>query len=476
MYRDEKFTSQAKNPNSPNYVSQEVQQWIGDTFLPLSLLQGTQGMIAAGKAFLLPHELEASTSFDSRLASSTLLNAYRKTCSFMAGQVFQQEITFDESMPSEIEEWNKSIDSKGNNINVFAKRLMFNGLGKGCSHIFIDMPRGDGTIKTLKDQKAAGIRPYFKEIRPEDMLGALVDESGELAQVRFLESRVKRLGDYGSITVPVVRILEPGKWKTIEYDQKGEKVFEDEGEFDAQIIPFVSYIPGEEMSIITGMPPMDDLAYLNAKHWRSSSDQDNYLSYCRFPLYFSKMLGDLEKLPMGGSLINSDNEYGDMKTVEMTGASIQAGLNDLKETEAQMALYGLQQLIPRTGNMTATEKALVTGESNSSLGTWTVEFNDILEEAYKIAGILVGIDIPEESIQVNTEFNLGVVDPLILKSILDSYDRGILSAQGCFTEFKRRGVYDVELLWDDMEADKEEDLRKQDNGMSGLANTFFGQK
>ncbi len=462
-----------RNEDLVNHVSLEVSLWFEISRLPRTLLLGTQGMRAAGETFLFKHTLETTDSYKTRLKSSTLLNIFSKTSSFLSGQVFQRDVTFSEETNESFIDWSKSIDSAGNKLDVFAKRSFYTGIGKGASHILIDLPPKNPDVLTKADQDAAGIRPYFKNIRPEDVLGCIIDEDGFLIQVRIQETVTKRVGDFSTITIGRVRVLEPGYWRIYEETDKGEYTLIEEGEFSIPIIPFVSFIPGEEDSIISGQTPMIDLAELNAKHWRTSSSQDNYLQYCRFPLYFGRKLGDLEVLPMGRSMINSDDDNADLKTVEMTGASIQAGAFDIKETEAQMALYGLQQLVPRSGNMTATEKMITSAESNSSLGTWAIEFEGFLQAAFEIAGIFMGIEFPEYGVQVNKEYNFGIAEPEELGRILESYDKGILSAQACFGEFRRRGVFDEHLKWEDMAADIEQEKRESID-FARLAGTAFG--
>ncbi len=464
----------SSEPDSVSYQSSAIKAWLDTSLLPRTLLGGTRAMKLASNAFLFPHALESAGGYTRRLRSSTLLNAYRKTVSFLSGQVFQADIVFDEETDDVFEEWAEEIDAAGNNINVFAKRVFFNGLGTGVTHILIDMPPKDPDVVTKADEKEAAARPFFKEIKGEDILGGLVDENGFPIQVRIAESVTKRVGKYGSKTFARVRVLEPGTWELHEEADDGKSLeLIDSGTFSVDVIPFVTFIPGEETTVLTGESPLMDLADLNAKHWRSSSDQDNYLSYCRFPLYFGKKLGDLAVLPMGRSLINSDDDNADLKTVEMNGSSIDAGRLDLKETEAQMALYGLQQLVPRTGNMTATEKALTSAESSSSLGTWATEFQAVLNKAFEIAGLFMGIEWMDNGLAVNHEFQFGIADPEMLRVILESYEKGILSAQACFSEFRRRGVFEEHLSWDDMEADLEQEKRDSIE-MARLSGAAFG--
>ena len=468
-----KVVAGRNDADSVTSKSADVQEWQDRSRLPRTLMQGTYGMKKAGNEFLPKHNLESDPAYIGRLSRSTLLNAFKKTASFLSGQVFQSDIVFDDGVDPIFEEWAKAIDSKGNSLDVFAKRAFQNGTSKGVSHIFIDVPVKSADIVSQQDEKDAGIRPYFKEIKPEDVLGAIVDEDGFLVQVRIAESIKKRVGRYGTKTVQRVRVLEPGVWELHEIDSTGAAVVVDSGVFSVPIIPFVPYIPGDEWTIITGETPIMDLAELNSKHWRSMSDQDNILSVARVPILFGKHI-EIEKMPVGtATMVTSEEDSADMKFVEIQGNAINAGREDIKETEAQMALYGLQQLVPRTGNITATEKALTSAESNSSLGTWATEFESVLNACFKIAGQFMNVEWPDNGVAVNKEYNFGVADPSELLAILKSQEQGVISAQATFTEFRRRGIYDEHLTWDDMEADLEQEKRDSVD-MARMAGAAFG--
>jgi len=460
-------------PDTVTHQTEVMRKWLDDSLLPRSLMCGTKGMISAGKQFLFPHALESDASYEKRLNSSTLLNAYRKTANFLAGQVFQSSIVFDESIQSLVDPWIHKVDVSGNALDVFAKRVFYNGLGKGVSYILIDMDEAPETIKTVADEKAADMRPYFTEIKPENVLGGIVNEDGFLEQVRILEVITKRHGTYATKLVPRIRVVMPGNWELYEISSTGTSTLVGKGSYSTDKLPFVVFIPGREYTILTGETPLMDLADLNAKHWRSMSDQDNYLSYCRFPLYFGKHLGDVDVLPIGRNLINSEDDNGDLKTVEMTGSSIEAGRQDLKDTEALMALYGLQQLVPRSGNVTATEKALTSAESNSALSTWATEFESVLIEAFKIAASFINKDFPDGGITINKEYSFGVADAAELQALLKAQDQGVISAQACFSEFRRRGIVEEQTVWEDIEDEIEKERQAEPN-INTLAGAAFG--
>lgn len=453
--------------------SVDIEKWLTRSMLPRTLMQGTHGMQQAGEKFLPKHTAESDDAFEARLNASTLLNAYRKTCSFLAGQVFQVDVKFAEGVDPVFLEWSQSIDAGGNSLSVFAKRVFQNGLGKGVSHILVDVPEKNPDVITQADEAAAGIRPFFKEIRAEDILGGIVDETGFLVQLRISETLTRRVGRFGTKKVDLVRVLEPGKWELYEVNDEGEEVLTSEGAFTVPYIPIVPFIPGEEWSLLTGETPLMDLAELNKKHWRSSSEQDNILSIARAPFILGIGI-TLDMLTVGTStMVATDDTDADMKYVEHSGAAIGAGAADLEKTEAQMGLYGLQQLIPRQGSQTATEKAISSSESSSSLGTWATEFESVLNRAFEIAGDFMKKPFPDHAISLNKEFSYGVADSAELAQLIALYEKNVLSAQGAFAEFKRRGAIVESYTWEENQEQKELDVY-QDTNFEGLAGATFG--
>jgi hypothetical protein len=456
--------------------SAKYTEWMSLSQLPRTLLLGTKGMKDARTTYLSQNALETDEAYADRLEASTLLNAFKKTCSFLSGQVFQADIVFSDDVDEEIQERSKDIDGKGNNINVFAKRVFFNGLGKGVSHILIDATKIEpDPNRTIEEERALGVRTYFKELKPEQLIGGKTNEDGSLKQIRIKETITKEDGLYGEKDVPRVRLFnDDGTWEVHEKQNNGSYLMVESGKLSYSGIPLVSFIPGEEFSVIFGETPLMDLAELNLSNWRSRSDQTHILHVARVPLLFGKHL-DLKTIPSGvSSLINSDDDNADLKFVEVSGAAIQAGAMDLKENEAQMALYGLQQLVPRSGNQTATEKSITSAESNSSLGTWATEFETVLQHAYEIAAEFENGEFPSDGISVNKEYDLGIADAQELAQILKAHDQGIISAQAAFTEFRRRGVFDEHLKWDDIEEEINNETANDNTALGSLGGTLFG--
>jgi Domain of unknown function (DUF4055) len=456
-----------------NFESAEYTSWMIESGLPRTLLGGTKAMRFAGQEYLPKNKFETDPSYANRLKRSFLFNAYRQTCSFLSGQVFQKAIEWDEKNEAFFEDYKKDIDKKGNQIDVFAKRVFFNGIGKGVSHIMVEVPNKEPAT-TKAEEKALGIRPYLREVMPEDLIG-FFDEDDVLIQVRIKGVKEEKDGKYGKKQYNTVLILFPGGWEYFISDDKGEfgRIPDEKGTTSLDYIPLVSFIPGEEVNIVQGITPLNDLTHMNEKHWQSSSDQTNILHVARVAVLFGKKI-DVKQIPIGAAqMINSNEEGADLKYVEIQGTAIGAGRQDLEDTKSEMALWGLQQLVPRTGNLTATEKSLSSSESNSSLATWAIEFEDTLESALRMMGDFMGQKIEGDIVKVNKEYFLGL-DSAILEIILKTVDMGISSRQMAFGELKRRGIYETDYTWEDAKAEIEDDARNNTT-FKDLASRTLGE-
>lgn len=445
-------------------------QWMEYSYLTRSLMGGTRAMKAAGQDFLPMFYLEKLERYNDRLDQSTLKNAFRKTVTFLSGQVFQSDIKFDDEFPDELEALTDDVDLLGSTLNVFAKRNFETGIANGVSHILVEAPN-EQPGQTRQDDIDRGVRPYFKEIRGENAIGWQCDELGNLEQLRIKELATAPEGKFGQIFIPQIRVLYPGGWELYRREDK-DWILYDDGETSLDYIPIATYLPGEPLSLMTAESPLQDLADLNLHHWRSFSDQTNILHVARVPILFARDV-DLEAMAVGASkAIESDGENADMKYVEITGRSIEAGANDLKETEAAMSIYGLQQMLPRTGNITATEKALTAADSNSNLATWVNGYQDTLQRAFEIAGDYMGVEVPEDALQMPLDFESSIADPAMVQAILKAVDSRVISKQAAFEFINESGALRDGYTWEQVMEEIDAEARDQGpNALAGLFNT-----
>ena len=490
-----------KNVNTPCI---DYDEWLDEVELPMALMGGTRAMQDAGTTYLAQEEEESSTSYNNRKERSILLNVFKRTIHKMSGEVFAKDIGLNDDVSEDIKELMEDVDLEGRNLTRFCRPVFSKALGEGVVHVLVDYPtleiqESKSGAKQFYDeetetwlpltqdkQKEKGFRPYWIVIPGENLIGwrgKIVNGKYIMTQLRIREQTEEEDGEWGTKTVLRVRVLEPGKYTIyIKSDEEGKNdwIEERSGLTTLDFIPFVSFIPGEEMTKLTAMSPLDDLAWLNLMHWQSSSDQRNILHFARLVIYFGKMLDeagseDTGQLIIGPNrMIHTGHEKGDFKIVEPQGNSIESGRQDLQDLEKQMALFGLTYMMPKTGTVTATERALDTSENDSALKSWAVSFEDFINVLIDYTGIWLEKQ-PGESgtCNVNREFRtfLRDVEPKIL---LEGFTKLLLSRRLVFEEFKRRDLVRSEEDFADVLAEIENDARTSAGNFEELGGTFLG--
>jgi hypothetical protein len=200
-------------------------------------------------------------------------------------------------------------------------------------------------------------------------------------------------------------------------------------------------------------PPLLDLAYKNVEHWQSSSDQKNILHVARVPILFGKgfMSGDGQVEIGSSQMIVQPDEKADLKYVEHSGAAIESGQKDLDIIEQQMLALSLEPMIQRTGNITATARALDEAEANSSLQAWALRMQDALDNALSFMDRWAGYS-DGARVDVNTSYGLTLDKTDDVKALIQLRSLRQISRHTLMTELKRRGTLDDEY---DLEEDGE---------------------
>ena len=424
-----------------------------------TLAGGTKAMRSAGKLYLPQENGESDKSYADRLARTVLFNATGKTIDDMTGKVFQKPVILKDNVPSEIVADAENIDLAGRHLNVFARDIFHDAMHSGIGYILVDMPERDDSVRTVADEKQAGIRPYLKYIPVERLIGwrsEMIAGVETLTQVRILESVFEPDGQFDEKAIEQVRVIEPGKWAIWRKNENAVAGAADEwtkvkeGTTSLNKITLVPFYV-RRTGFMTGAPPLDKLADLNVTHWQSSSDQRNILHIARVPILFYAGAPEDAQIIVGASsaTFNSDPNA-KLSYVEHSGAAINAGREDIKDLEFQMQVMGLQLLVPNPGQ-TATGEVRDDAKENSPLAMMARSLGDALEMAFGFMAEYRGLGTDKGGeVEVNTDFGIQAGAASDIASILSAYSAGLISRETAWAELSRRG-----LLSDSFDADVE---------------------
>ncbi|WP_163998668.1 DUF4055 domain-containing protein [Pyxidicoccus caerfyrddinensis] len=438
-----------------NTPSSTYRDMLPDWELVLALLGGTRAMRAAGRKYLPQYAREEDAAYRERLNRTVLFNYFAKVLSFLATRPFSKPVRLGESAPEELKALAEDVDRLGSDVTSWARAVFKDGLAKGLTHVLVDFPAVDPeAVRTLEDEKRAGLRPYFVHVPAEALIAAyveVVDGEERLTHARIRESEVRREG-FEEVKVERVRVLEPDSWAVYERSGTSEWAQVGGGPNKLGFIPLVTWYAHRE-GFQLAKPPLLDLAHKNVEHWQSSSDQRNVLTVARFPMLAASGVapppGSGEDGGQGGglkvgphSLLTTESPQGKFYYVEHSGAAIEAGRKDLEDLKEEMAALGVELLVRKSGSSTATEKSINTAQSHSELQALAESFGDALELAFHFAARWLGLEVEDGAlkVEVHTDFGLSEGDAQGLDVLFKARAAREISRQAFLTELKRRGV------------------------------------
>lgn len=468
-----------KNPATvhPKYSAMELDRYVCRT-----LMGGTTAMREARTEFLPQEPGEDPADYENRLARSFLYNGFKKTVVSFAGRVFDRPIRLSGS--TALEEWAKNITNDGRDLTTLARDLWSTGVAEGMAFILVDYPQNPSP-GSLAEERRRGLRPFMREIEPKDLIWwhwVNLDGVPKLVEVRIRESEI---GDDGQTIEQIRRIF---------YERQTDKSYSStlmfevyqQGGVDAvgkavgwqlvqsgtmigvDKIPLVAIYFNERQGVLQAKPPLRDLADLNIAHWQSYSDQRHILHVARVPVLFGKclQLKPNEKLVIGvNRSIIATSADADAKYIAAPSEPINAGKDDLVETERRMDAMGVQLMLDRRpGSETATGRAIDKAQEESALQFMAGSLRAGLTDAVRLMNEWDGHPEQEFELVMNSTFDLVSFDASEVEQLSKARERGDISRETWWSEALRRSIlrddFDPEEEKKRLEEEEEEATRR----------------
>ena len=435
--------------------------------LSQDLMGGTPAMIAAGTRYIEQGDGESQKQYQARLSRTVLLNTFKRTLYYLKGQVFQKPVVLGADASDAFKAWSEDVDHAGHNLTAWSAAAFEAGLRDGVAFALADYSRvrtrmeggvlkyfdegtGEWLTKTADADAMNGWSPYLVHVPAASVIDCWIEPIGGkpvVTMFRYLETTYESDGtEFGRDRVDRIRVLTPGKW-VVYTKREGQQDYTvlggDEGTTTLSVVPLAIFMPGEQKGPATAEPALSDLAELNKRHWAATSGHYELMEYVRRPVWFGRMLGMIsdepgkEEAPTvgAGKLLASNDPSSELKSVGVDASSVAASQGELDGLKSDMAMYGLQLLQPKTGNITATESERDASENNSTLQGWALEFQDFLENCLKFVAMWWGED-DGPSVKVNTDFSRAMADGYLL----EMYRAGALSLESYHELLKRVGT------------------------------------
>jgi len=446
--------------NHPAYTCLAYDRMTEDVELIVDLCQGTEHMRALGEKWLPREVNEKVKAYKNRLKRSFLYNAVQDTLNKHAAKPFSKPMSIrgDKELPERLKEIWGNVDRAGTDIDSFTKGLFLDAEKYGKTHIFVDYSRATGEETKLEEEQKR-LRPFFIHVKARDVIGwdKYESENGEtiLTHVRWMETRKERRGQYGDAEVLYIRqvdailALEDGVVKPVGSTWQLFRVADD-GSYTsvgrgANTFPGIPLIPiyFNKTGFLEAKPPLKALAETNLEHFQSHSEHRNSLRFARIGILFGKGFSQ-EQVDAGitvgvNEAVLTTKPDADLKYVEVTGAAIEAGERDLAKLEERMEVLGLQPLIERANDPTATGAKINETKNMTLVQTWLRAIEVALYTAYEYAATWINEKLPDDfGVDIFSDFDVPG-DPNENEFLLNACLNGKISDKLFLSEIQRRG-------------------------------------
>lgn len=447
----------AGDVDRPDYLGADYVAMQEDVQYVRTVYGGTKTMRAAGKEMLPIHPMEQEAAWKRRRDRAVLYNQLKRAVGGLVGMVLRKDPVLEDVPPAILADLD-NIDQMGSDLPTFVKALSDDAMVDGLAWIHVEYPTPSEDVRTLRDARDVGIRPYWVHVPFSEAINWRFEFSNgkpRLTLFVYREAREVEKGAYGTAEEVCYRVLRPGSWEI------WKKVKDDEGREGWQMVEdgvtTLSYIPvypvfGRRTGPFRAEPPLLDVAYENVEHYQVRSDYRHALSFASQPIPWVIGMDPEGKLGWGsGQMLTIESVNAKVGVLESSGIALQASRDELKDIEGRIAVLSLAMLLRNTGEgreKTATEISVDKAEGDSELATFARGLQASLNMALQAHADFR--DLEPGYITVNRDFSSLVISPQLAQSLHQMVQTGDLSQETMW-----RILQTWEVLPEDFDPDDE---------------------
>jgi hypothetical protein len=443
------------------------------------ILAGPAAVRAAGEAYLPKYGAEGKSEYERRLKQAPWQPEFADILLSLASKPFGKEIALGDGVSARIKNLAEDIDGRGSDLTAFARPFFRKAIAKGMQAILVDNT-GNGTARTVAEERAAGVRPYWVSIRPEDIVALYtgMEKGREVPiHVRVLECTVEQDG-FGEVEHERVRVLNralislpgqpvvygPPTWTLYEkqIDADGKVTWPEEGKGNyapLKEIPLVLYWTGEREGAQFVRPPLDALADKQMELYRALSRQDEILTYAGSPMLCGKGIAappaGQPPLEVGPKRVlfapaGADGKATGWDYIQPDAANLTEIRESVKALVDDIRRLGMQPLTQKSGGVTATASSIEGAKAHSAVQAWALGLKDAIEQAFVFTSAWLGEDANVE-VSVDTDFSVEAFSQAPLDTLTKAR-----AAKDISRETYLDGLRRFDVLAPDFDADENE--------------------
>jgi len=442
------MADKANDPSTPSLAHERLSaHWQ----MIRAILAGAKAVKAAGEKYLPKFPAESDPEYNRRKDSAPWRPEFEDCIRSISSKPFAEETKLAGEPSDEMKAIAEDIDGRGNNLHVFARDMFEGGVSLGAHGILVDFPTMNPNA-TRAEEKAAGARPYWVSVDADEIIALRTERRGAREVVTHLRLRETAIvvDGFEEKAVEKIRVIEPGMWQLWKQvkNAAGETTWEieDTGILTLDEVPFVFYATAERVGAQYVRPPLLDLATMQIELYQALSTKEQAYTMLGAPMLSANGMAapdDGSSVETGPRRIlyapSTEDIAASWSILSAPAGSLKELRDDCAATAEDMRRLGMQPLLPKTGNVTATASGIEAAKAHSAVGTWANGLKDALEQAFMFTAKWMKSTEAVE-VSVHTDFSVGMWGVEEIKELREARAAGDLSQRTYWDELSRRGV------------------------------------
>jgi hypothetical protein len=389
------------------------------------LYQGGANMETTGKAkqYLPRHPFETAKQYDIRLNRATYRNHAAPIVQVFSSSV--TEGTIDRTIPAQIEALTDDVDRSNTPADQYFNDVATKAAARGIQFVVVDSPQGEA--QNLAEAQAQGIRPYFVQIEPWNVLDWAFGADGRLDWVKLFENVEISADPFeGHKDQDQYRIWYRDKWELwVESEsEKGETKLElqDEGLNPVGQVPIVPFY-FERSQPMVGVSALDDVSSLCKRVFMRDSELDKNLfdSAVEIACFFGFEEDEMEEFVRSSSNgARSQSAEARIEYAAPTGRAWEALTRAINEDEERIREIALRMVRPDSKQVESAEsKREDRKQLNSQLERFARNCEAGEEQCWKLAAAWMNVRDAEVDVTYDKDFNETKISDQLMRAFVD---------------------------------------------------------
>lgn len=368
--------------------------------------------------------------YQAYVSRAEFYNATARTKAALVGLLFAKPPKVE--LPEALKSIGENISLDDDSLEALAKNIADECLSVGRCGVLVDLPSVEKSEYSRLEAERLNLRAYATLYKAENIINwktTKINGSNVTSLVVLMESYEEPTADefvYLAKTRYRVLDLKDGYYRQRVFEETNgtaEPVSEIYPSANGKRLPYIpfTFFNVNDLKTDIDKPPLLDLARINISHFRSEVDLEHGTHFTALPTpYVTGYQGDDSKLKIGSTVVWAiSSPEAKVGFLEFSGAGLSTLENRIAVKEKRMSILGARLLLDekKTAEATETLQMRKSGE-NAVLTNVATTISEGIASFLKDIAFFENIAGENLIYEINTDYNLTVVDPQIIAQII----------------------------------------------------------